>query len=375
MAYVSKNASKEPNPITPDMLEASAKTRRTDGDEHTALVYEAAAKTIRALQMAEASRVSAQCVMDQWQERALAAEQALEALRAETAALREIERCKASINASGATYTEITGCTVPRWQSAERAAWEHAADPFRARIEAAGFELKLRFAEGGNNPIEIVRCASIDDNLWEVSYHAGDLGGSPTLDALKEAAAWAEAHPANVDPGAPGGDCTVETTWQDGAVVNVQCEPAPAPAPAPCSCGHVHSGCAECAYARTRYYQEPCRRCATVDPKRACLWTPKPAPEFFPIDTPAARALLALMQRLSEQCWAAGWLDGTEYDLWKRVESGDRLWGLHYVSQQDLDDLRHWSNECGGWIVHQDDKFWVVPLNDWRRMYSAHTPA
>jgi hypothetical protein len=300
--YVSKNASKEQDRITPEVLESLATFREEHG-ESVASVYRRAARTIRALQEAEAARAFADIGLDKWRERALAAEQDREALRAEISDLLEIERCKRSIEAAEMQWTQheprekhhpiaihrIHEClfreefgewgaaaTVADWQSAERAAWEHAADPFRERIEAAGFELKLRFAEGGNNPIEIVRCASIDDNLWEVSYHAGDLGGSPTFDALEKAAAWAEAYPANApkpDDQKPASD---DRLWKQRR--------------APCSCGHVHSGCAGCAYALTRFCQEPCRGCATMDPKRQCLWTPKPSPEFAPVDTAAARA-------------------------------------------------------------------------------------
>jgi len=399
VAYVSKNASKEPNPITPEALESFATFREEHG-ESVASVYRRAARTIRALQASvqneEIASRAAQLDMDKWQrradgykkiaddrgrmckllaERAEKAEQALEALRVETADLREIERCKASIDAAGATCTEINGCPVADWQSAERAAWEHAAAPFRARIEAAGYELQLRYAKQDFCPVTVYKFAT--------HRHAtGHHGDSPTFGALDEAAAWAEAHPANVDPGEPGGDCTVETTWKDGAVVNVQCETAPGQGPDdPEPAWGSEGPCAYCLHEDAKAL--PCRdlnadaalcKHAAAEPNDLPdLWTPKP--EFAPVDTPAARALLALMQKLNDDCWSAGWMADAEYDLWERVCSADRLWGNGYITIQDAKDLRHWSNECGGWIVHRDGAFWFVPIEDWRRMYDAHTPA
>ena len=172
--------------------------------------------------------------------RADAAEQALAALREETAALREIRRCQESIRAAGCREVACSWedmQDVSKWQSAERAGWAHAAAPYRERIEAAGYELKLWYGIKNSRPV------CVHDLESAGAQRLGERGGYPTLALLEEAAQWAEAQPASepqeteinvvtgVDPGALGGDCTAETTWQDGAVVNVECKPEPDPAP------------------------------------------------------------------------------------------------------------------------------------------------
>lgn len=44
---------------------------------------------------------------------------------------------------------------------------------------------------------------------------------------------------------------------------------------------------------------------------------------------PAAATLLArLMSDISEDCWCAGWMSGTEFALWKAVQTGDGIVGI-----------------------------------------------
>lgn len=51
-------------------------------------------------------------------------------------------------------------------------------------------------------------------------------------------------------------------------------------------------------------------------------------------DTPATR-LASLMSDLSEDCWCAGWLSGTEFALWELANAGGGLWGMGVVTATD----------------------------------------
>ncbi len=196
--------------------------------------------------------------------RAEKAEADLAALRAETADLHEIERCKRSIITSGCRivfnpdgrWLVLTGSyggkklaqtvapSVTDWQFAERAAWEHAAEPYRKRIEAAWHELQLRYGKPDFCPVTVYEGAA---HRYATGYH----GGYPTLDALEQAAKWAEEHPAD------------------------------APEPDRCDCGHEHQGCVGCAYKDNPFAQEPCRRCHVAYPQHDCKWEPTDDPANY----------------------------------------------------------------------------------------------
>lgn len=80
-----------------------------------------------------------------------------------------------------------------------------------------------------------------------------------------------------------------------------------------------------------------------------------------------ARELLpTLMSEISEDCWCAGWLHGTEYALWKMVEHGAGKWGQGEVTQARVDRLRRLSELAGGWFAWRDgDGPEFVPMERW----------
>ena len=203
--------------------------------------------------------------------RAEKAEDALAALRAETADLLEVERCKASIEAAGhgwgntfrgdlhvydrhddLAFIEEFDKRCATWPEAERAAWEHAAAPYRARVEAVGWTLTIRddhqYPDCDSRPIMLTWSRGSSS---EIEFF-GDPGSSPTLEALEAAAAWAEAHPANPPAALDSSEQKV------------------------CSCGHVHDGCEGCADELTSYAQDPCRKCRNLHTPEECRYTPAP---------------------------------------------------------------------------------------------------
>ena len=94
------------------------------------------------------------------------------------------------------------------------------------------------------------------------------------------------------------------------------------------------------------------------------------------------RALYALMSEISEDCYCAGWMMGTEYTLWEIISEfgAKRNWGQGEVQQWQIDDLHAISVEIGGWIRWRDDHEepglhhdeWgpvFTPMAEWLAMY------
>ncbi len=248
-------------------------------------------------------------------------------LMAETSDLREIERCKRSIEAAGHEWehrsTNLSGAliypmtlrwdggntargyspdNVETWQLMEAKAWSHAAAPYRERIEAAGYRLELRFGDPLYKPVRIVT-----PDLFS-GEDFGEPGGSPTLALLEAVTAWAEAHPAKPEPEQAftsvlvrrkdlGGDCYERTEWvasPDGTVLfdgdlyaqsdyelhveaeqpRVKAEPDAAPEPERCDCGHEHQGCVGCARRNSAFPRGLCTDCSSIAISGQCYYMP-----------------------------------------------------------------------------------------------------
>ena len=101
------------------------------------------------------------------------------------------------------------------------------------------------------------------------------------------------------------------------------------------------------------------------------------------LDREAALALRSLMSELSERCWCARWMEGTENFLWEAA-SGVRCgehpspveWGWGSVGGPDIARLHALHVASGGWW-HFDDsgaKLFVV-IADWERMCACGSGA
>ena len=91
--------------------------------------------------------------------------------------------------------------------------------------------------------------------------------------------------------------------------------------------------------------------------------------------TSAARQLAEFMSELSEEAWRAGWMDGLEFALWEVVLGRRQKYGCLELTPDQRSKLRSLSEQCGGWIVYDDDsgETWV-PLDDWKTRFSAAQP-
>jgi len=77
----------------------------------------------------------------------------------------------------------------------------------------------------------------------------------------------------------------------------------------------------------------------------------------------AAKELPRLMSEISEECWAAGWMSGTEWRLWKAIadENDDGKWGMGRITLEQTGRLAHLSQLVGGWCDGES----IVPMAEW----------
>lgn len=91
--------------------------------------------------------------------------------------------------------------------------------------------------------------------------------------------------------------------------------------------------------------------------------------------SPEAMQLADLMSAISERCWFAGWLNGTEFTLWDAVIDGAGAWGQDFISVEDVAELKRLSDACGGWFVWDEELAEsFIPMAEWLAMYKAMGP-
>jgi len=89
--------------------------------------------------------------------------------------------------------------------------------------------------------------------------------------------------------------------------------------------------------------------------------------------TPSAQALTDYMSELSEAGYAAGWMMGLEFELWRAVTEGPRRYGYLDITQEHIGKLRALSDACGGWIVFDDQtEETFIGLDAWQSLYQSY---
>jgi hypothetical protein len=95
---------------------------------------------------------------------------------------------------------------------------------------------------------------------------------------------------------------------------------------------------------------------------------------MLPDLTDTQRALAEAMSDISEEAYCAGWMSDLEFDLWRVVVAGEEQYGWYTLDEATVSRLRRLSEECGGWIVFDDEKGETfVPLTTWLQMFEAHS--
>ena len=91
--------------------------------------------------------------------------------------------------------------------------------------------------------------------------------------------------------------------------------------------------------------------------------------------TSAERQLAEYMSELSEEAWRASWMDGLEFALWEAVLGQRHKYGCLEMTTDQRSKLGSLSEQCGGWIVYDDDsgEKWV-PLDDWKSRFAVAQP-
>ena len=104
----------------------------------------------------------------------------------------------------------------------------------------------------------------------------------------------------------------------------------------------------------------------TADQLRACL----AGDDLEDVPVLAKGLLRAKMSEMSEDHYAASWLDGTGKVLWGMLRGEHREWGMQTVSDETLQLLCTLASESGGWW--QDDETFVR-LDEWQATHGEMT--
>lgn len=84
------------------------------------------------------------------------------------------------------------------------------------------------------------------------------------------------------------------------------------------------------------------------------------------------KQLKHLMSEISERCYHAGWLERTEFVLWKAVVEGPINWGQGRVDEADIAALKRLADRTDGWIAWDESlEEMFVPMEQWLQIYSA----
>jgi hypothetical protein len=90
-------------------------------------------------------------------------------------------------------------------------------------------------------------------------------------------------------------------------------------------------------------------------------------------DIDAAVQLVQLMQQLSEEMYAAGWLIDWEYIVWDDVNDKPRA--SRRIDEKSRDRLVELSRQAGGWVYMPDDYRIIDPqfirMGDWLKRVEA----
>jgi hypothetical protein len=76
--------------------------------------------------------------------------------------------------------------------------------------------------------------------------------------------------------------------------------------------------------------------------------------------------LAKYMASISEEAYAAGWIEGLELELWRAVKEGPFLFGRLQLTTVHTRRLKELSQNCGGWIrFDETSEEQFVPFSAW----------
>lgn len=93
---------------------------------------------------------------------------------------------------------------------------------------------------------------------------------------------------------------------------------------------------------------------------------------LFDLTTEQA-ALESFMSEISERCYSAGWMQDLEYVLWGALLNGERKYGYHFITLEDIQQLKLLSSRAACWIYMDDIKEeTAIDLDSWKAMYNLY---
>ncbi len=70
-----------------------------------------------------------------------------------------------------------------------------------------------------------------------------------------------------------------------------------------------------------------------------------------PVSEDKVDELISLMSGISEDCWAAGWIEGLEYTLWQLMQNGGGSIGMWWrMTPDEAATLKELSDSVDGWV-------------------------
>jgi hypothetical protein len=87
----------------------------------------------------------------------------------------------------------------------------------------------------------------------------------------------------------------------------------------------------------------------------------------------SAGLLLARMEELSEDSYAAGWMQDLEYDLWRIAKAGGGPYGMSCITKEQADELLRLAQDAGGWYEGgeaPDGTMPFTPLAEWEKYFA-----
>lgn len=96
-------------------------------------------------------------------------------------------------------------------------------------------------------------------------------------------------------------------------------------------------------------------------------------PDLLERLTPEQANLAQLMSDISEECWCAGWMIGTEYRLWEAITDPEDHyhWGQDIINEAWRNELKRLSDKVCGWIDYGPNGEVFIPMAEWLAIYNA----
>lgn len=82
------------------------------------------------------------------------------------------------------------------------------------------------------------------------------------------------------------------------------------------------------------------------------------------------------MSDISEKAYCAGWMMNLEYVLWGALMNGERLYGLYFITQANIDELTRLAKQSNCWIYFDNNtEETAISFEQWSRIFNDNVCA